>query len=67
MPAICTKVTPKEQRIAKAIEEIYNGTLKNITVAAQHHCVPYYKLYYCFHGRPALELNSGLNKALSPI
>jgi hypothetical protein len=35
MPAIRTKkVTPKEQRIAKAIKEIYNSTLKNITIAA---------------------------------
>src|ERR1700734_1871975 len=68
MPAIRTKnVTPEERRIAKAIEEIHDGTLKNITVAAQHHRLPYYKLYYRFHGRPALESNGGLNKALSPV
>jgi hypothetical protein len=28
------KVTPEEQRIAKAIKDIQDGTLKNITVAA---------------------------------
>ena len=66
MPAIRTKkVTPEEQRIAKAIREIHDGTLKNVTVAAQHHHVPYHKLYHRFHGRPALESNGGLNKALS--
>ena len=68
MPVIRTKkVTPEERRIAKAIEEIHNGTLKNITVAAQHHCVPYYKLYYRFYGQIALESNGRLNKALSPM
>ena len=67
MPAICTKkVTLKEQHIAKAIKEIRDGTLKNATVAAKHHYVPYHKLYYYLHGWPALEFNGGLNKALSP-
>jgi Tc5 transposase DNA-binding domain len=66
MPAIRTKkVTPEEQRIAKAIKEIQDGTLKNVSVAAHHYHVPYHKLYHRFHGRPALETNSGLNKALS--
>src|ERR1017187_992001 len=60
------KVTPEEQRIAKAIKEIQDGTLKNVTVASQHHHVPYHKLYHRFHGRPPLESNGGLNKALSP-
>jgi hypothetical protein len=59
------KVTPEEQRIAKAIKEIRNGTLKNCTVAAQHHHVPYHKLYHHFHGQPAMETNGGHNKALS--
>jgi len=66
MPAIRTKkVAPEEQRIAKAIKEIQDGTLKNVTVAAQHYHVPYYKLYHCFHGQPAMETNGRLNKALS--
>ena len=66
MPAIRTKkVTPGKQRVAKAIREIHDGTLKNVTVAAQHHHVLYHKLYHRFHGRPALESNDGLNKALS--
>jgi hypothetical protein len=35
MLAIRTKkLTPKEQRITKAINEIYNSTLKNVTIAA---------------------------------
>jgi hypothetical protein len=59
------KVTPKEQYIAKAIREIRNSTLKNATVAAQHHHVPYHKLYHHLHGRPAIETNGGHNKALS--
>jgi hypothetical protein len=67
MPAIRTKkVTPEEQRIAKAIKKIQDGTLKNVTIATQHHYVPYHKLYHCFHGQPLLELNGELNKALSP-
>ena len=59
------KVTSEEQCIAKAIKEIWDSTLKNVTVAAQHYHVPYHKLYHCFYGRPAIETNSGLNKALS--
>jgi hypothetical protein len=59
------KVTPEEQRIAKAIKEIQDGTLKNATVAAKHHHVPYHKLYHRLHGRPAMETNGGHNKALS--
>jgi hypothetical protein len=40
MPAIRTKkVTPEEQHLAKAIKGIQDGTLKNVTVAAQHHHV----------------------------
>jgi len=66
MPPIRTKkVTPEEQRIAKAIREIKDGTLKNVSVAAHHHHVPYHKLYHRFHGRPAMESNGGHNKALS--
>ena len=65
MPLVRTKkVTPKEQRIAKVIKEIQDGTLKNVTVAAKSHYVPYYKLYYQFHGRLAAETSSGHNKAL---
>ena len=59
------KVTPEEQRIAKAIKEIQDGTLKNASVAAKHHHVPYHKLYHRLHGRPAMETNGGHNKALS--
>jgi hypothetical protein len=58
-------VTSEEQRIAKAIREIRDGTLKNVTVAAQHHHVPYHMLYHRFHDRRAVESNGGLNKALS--
>jgi hypothetical protein len=66
MPAIRTKkVTPKEQRIAKTIKEIQDDPLQNVSVAAHYHHVPYHKLYHRFHGRPAIEMNGGLNKALS--
>ena len=58
------KITPEEQRIAKEIKEVQDGTLKNITVAAQHHHVPYHKLYHRFHGRPAMKTNGRHNKAL---
>ena len=61
------KVTPKEQRIAKAIQEIRDGTLKNATIASKHHRVPYYKLVRRLNGQSAVENNSGHNKALSTI
>jgi hypothetical protein len=66
MPPICTKkVTLKEKRIATAISEIRDRTLKNITVTAQKHHVPYHKLYHRFHSRPAADSLSRRNKALS--
>ena len=66
MPPICTKkVTAEEKRIATAISEIRDGTLKNVTVAAQKHHVPYHKLYHRFHGRQAADSLGRHNKALS--
>ena len=47
MPLVYTKkVTPEEQRIAKAIKDIKDGTLKNASIAAHHYHVPYSKLYH---------------------
>ena len=57
-------MTPEEQRIAKAVK-FRTVRLKNITIAAQHHYVPYHKLYHRFHGRPAMKTNGRHNKALS--
>jgi hypothetical protein len=66
MPPVCTKkVSPEEQRIAKAIKDIQDGILKNASVAARHCYVPYSKLYHRLQGRSAAESNSGLNKVLS--
>src|SRR5947199_2293196 len=61
------KVTPEEQRIARAIKDIQNGTLKNATIASAHHKVPYYKLVRRLNGRLGVEHNGGHNKALSKI
>jgi hypothetical protein len=59
------KLTPEEQRIAKAIRDIKDGTLKNVSVAAQAWHVPYDKLLRQSQGMPSIGSNGGLNKALS--
>ena len=66
MPPIRSKkVTPKEQRIAKAIKAIKDGTVKNASVAARQYFVPYSKLYHQLNGRSAANSLGGHNKALS--
>lgn len=66
MPPVRTKkVTPEEQRIAKAIKAIKDSTVKNASVAARQYYVPYSKLYHRLNGQPAVDSNGGHNKALS--
>ena len=56
MPPIRSKkVTPKEQRIVKAIKAIKDGTVKNASVAARQYFVPYSKLYHRLNGRSAAD------------
>ena len=64
-PARTKKVTPKEQRIAKAIRDIKDGTHKNAATAAYAWHVLYDKLLRRSQGMPLIESNGGHNKALS--
>jgi hypothetical protein len=59
------KVTPEEQRIAKALRELKDGTLKNPAVAARVHHLPYDKLLRWSKGMSSIESNGGHNKALT--
>jgi hypothetical protein len=59
------KVTPEEQRIAKAIKDIEDGTHKNAATAARAWHVPYDKLLRRSQGMHSIESNGGQNKALS--
>jgi Tc5 transposase DNA-binding domain len=59
------KVTPEEQRIAKAICDLKDGTLKNPAVAARAYHVPYDKLLRRSKGMPSIDSNGGHNKALT--
>jgi hypothetical protein len=59
------KVTLEEQRIAKALRELEDGTLKNLAVAARVHHLPYDKLLRWSKGMSSIESNSGHNKALT--
>jgi hypothetical protein len=61
------KVTLEEQRIAYAIRDLKDGTLKNAAIAAKAHCVPYNKLLCRFKGMPPIKSNGGHNKALTPL
>src|ERR1700737_2789791 len=59
------KVTLKEQRIAKALRSLTDGTYKNAAVAARTQRVTYNKLLRQSKGMSSVESNSGHNKALS--
>src|SRR5271155_3681519 len=60
------KVTPEEQRIAKAIKDIQDGTHKSTAAAARAWHVPYDKLLRRSQGMHSVESNGGHNKTLSP-
>jgi hypothetical protein len=59
------KVTPEEQRIAKAIKDIEDDTHKSTATAARAWHVPYDKLLRRSQGMHSIESNGGQNKALS--
>ena len=64
MPPIRTKITPEEQRIAKAINALNSGECKSVADANRAYNVPYHKLSNRYKGRACNDLNGGLNKAL---
>jgi hypothetical protein len=61
------KATPEEQRIAKALRGLKDGTFKNPAVAARAQHVPYNKLLRRSNGTKPIESNGGHNKVLSTV
>jgi hypothetical protein len=59
------KVTPEEQRIAKAIKDVQDGTHRSTTAAVKAWHVPYDKLLRQSQGMRSIESNGGHNKSLS--
>ena len=65
MPLIRTKkITPEEQRIARAITALKNREQPNVTKAHHKYNVPYSKLWARYYSRPYTDSLSGSNKLL---
>ncbi len=64
MPPIRKKITPEEQRIAKATKALKNGEYTSVLKAHRAFNVPYQKLLHRYNGRPAVNSLSGHNKTL---
>ncbi len=64
MPPIRTKITPEEQRIARAIQALNAGEFTTVTKAHNPFHMPYHKLLARYKGRPSTDSLGGHNKAL---
>jgi hypothetical protein len=64
MPSTQTKITPEENRIARAIKALKDGECKTVAEAHRAFSVPYSKLYARNQGRLCNSNNGGLNKSL---
>ena len=64
MPPIQKKITPEEQRIAKAIKAFKDGKYTSVLKAHRAFNVPYQKLLQRYNGRPAADSLNGHNKTL---
>ncbi len=64
MPPIQKKISPEEQRIAKAIKALKDGEYTSVLKAHRAFNVPYQKLLHRYQGRPPASSLGGHNKIL---
>src|SRR5277367_4478808 len=65
MPPIRKKITPEEQRIARAIKALKDGEYTTVAKAHRAYNVPYQKLLLRHQGRLSTNSLGGHNKALN--
>ena len=65
MPLIRKKITPEEQRIAKAIKALKDGEYISVLKAHRAFNMPYQKLLHRYNGRPAADSLDDHNKVFN--